>query len=164
MQQISKSQVLTIKLLFMKKYFVTGVLLNAGIIAANAQSYSLPELKEFTSNNEFVRGAMVIVAVYIVCRFMIEMIKTLLDYNIKSKLIKQGAPLEVIRQLVAPANRLHDQIYKWIAIFAAVGMGFIIIGSMPLRGPQSLAIMAFSLAIGYFIYQRFLKHYDEPNF
>lgn len=148
----------------MKRSFSVCVLLLTNVFTIEAQSFSLQELKEFTSNNEFVRGSLVIIGVFIVLRFLIETVKALLDYNIKSKLIRQGAPLEVIKQLTSPTNRLHDQIFKWIAIFAAVGMGFIIIGSIHLRGPQSLAIMAFSLAIGYFIYQRFLKHYDEPNF
>lgn len=147
----------------MKKIFsICGLFLGA-IERIQAQSFTLSEMKDFLSNNETMRGVLLIGGVYLAFRFVLDMIRMMLDHSIKIKLLNRSAQEDTIKYFLQPTNKSKDQVYKWIAIFGAVGLGFVIISSIMASGIQSLAIMAFSLAAGYFVYQRYLRQLDEHS-
>jgi hypothetical protein len=90
--------------------------------------------------------------------FIIVILKAILDFKLKSKMIEKGVSENAIIQMLQKFSKERKQdTAKWIAIFLSLGIGFFITHLFPPFGLHSLVIICFSLSLGFTGYFLFLK-------
>lgn len=94
--------------------------------------------------------------------FILAIVKRVMDYRLKNKIVEKGIPENVISSILQTNPKEDRNInIKWFAILAGMGTGLTIIYyTLPL-GIHSLAIMAFCIAAGFLGYFFFLKHPEK---
>jgi hypothetical protein len=90
--------------------------------------------------------------------FILTILKRLLEYRLKNKIVDKGIPESAVSSILNLNNSENKNInIKWFALLAGVGAGlFIVYYTQPL-GIHSLAIMSLSVAVsflGYYIFVR----------
>jgi hypothetical protein len=94
----------------------------------------------------------IVAVIYLISNWILQMMKTNLDYRLKSKLIDKDTAENIIVQLVRPFKKDNENgrtILQWFFILAGIGVGFTIIKYTRPYGVHSLAIMAFCIAAGF---------------
>ncbi len=94
--------------------------------------------------------------------FILALLKRMLDYRLKNKIVEKGnlSPLATSLLQASPEEDKNSNI-KWFAILTGLGAALTIIHyTLPL-GIHSLAIMAFSLAGSFLGYFLFLKQSES---
>lgn len=143
----------------MKKTTIIAILL-ATAVAAQAQDLSAP-LKQGSALELGFRIFAITVCLYLVGTFIITIVRMVLDYQLKSKMLDRGFPESELARLFKPGNNAARlSALKWFAVLAAVGFGLTIVTFTQPLGLHSLAIMAFSVATGYLVYAQFIKRTD----
>jgi hypothetical protein len=109
-------------------------------------------------NMEVFKISATIFFVGIIMVFMLVVLKRMLEFRLKNKIIDKGVSESVISSILKPNTTEEGSAnIKWFSIFAAIGIGLTIINyALPL-GVHSLAIMSFSIAAGFLGYHLFLK-------
>ena len=80
------------------------------------------------------------------------------DFRLKSKIVEKGVPDKVAEQLLhADHKDAKSQAIKWFLILAGIGLGLTIIDLTLPIGIHSVAIMAFSISLGFLGYYFFIK-------
>jgi hypothetical protein len=109
-------------------------------------------------NDEYFRIITAIFVLYLMITFIITIIKSILDFRLKSKMVDKGVADTVVEQFLQPQNKdAKTQAIKAFLILAGIGVGLMAINFTIPIGIHSFAIMAFSLALsflGYFFYLR----------
>ncbi len=138
----------------MKKFttFITAI---AIATTANAQSDANPHMAGHNGILEII-GTIGLVA--IVMFSILQMLKYLLDYRLKNKIIDKGISEELASSLLhVDPNESKNVNIKWFAILAGIGTALTIIYfTLPL-GVHSLAIMAFCISASFLGYYFFLR-------
>jgi hypothetical protein len=137
------------------KKTTTSIFTIAIATTASAQSNDSPLLTRHSPILE-VLGTIALVA--IVMFFILEMIKYLMNYRLKNKIIDKGVSGELASSLLRiDPNEVKNVNIKWFAILAGIGTALLIINyTLPL-GLHSLAIMAFCLSASFLGYYLFLR-------
>ena len=142
----------------MKKITTLSTLLVMAI-AVNAQENNAPgPIIDAGFMRELINISGVLVGMFLVGSFFLNIIRYFLDGKLKNKLIDKGTTENVVSQLLQPLkkdNKLEP--FKWFAILAGIGTGLLLINFTQPMGIHSLAIMSFSLAasfLGYYFYSR----------
>jgi hypothetical protein len=94
----------------------------------------------------------IIAAIYLISNWILQMMKTNLDYRLKSKILDKETAENIVVQLVQPNKKdlgNGKTILQWFYVLAGIGAGFTIIDFTRPYGVHSLAIMAFCLAAGF---------------
>jgi len=94
--------------------------------------------------------------------FILAIIRRIMDYRIKNKIIEKGIPENIVSSILqtSPKENRNTNI-KWFALLAGIGAGLTIIYyTLPL-GIHSLAIMAFCTAASFLGYYFFLKQSEK---
>jgi H+/Cl- antiporter ClcA len=94
--------------------------------------------------------------------FILAIIKRIMDYRIKNKIVEKGIPENIASSVLQtnPKENRNTNI-KWFALLAGIGIGLTIIHyTLPL-GIHSLAIMAFCIAASFLGYYFFLKQLEK---
>ena len=100
----------------------------------------------------------VLLALLIIATFLLTIIKNLLDYRIKHKLIDKGLPEEVITQFLRPpSDESQYAPVKWFTTLTGIGIGLLLVNYTQPMGLHSLAIMSFSIAAGFLGYYLFIR-------
>lgn len=125
-----------------------------GVIAANAQG-------GYTSMEDSINGEVfrVCATIFVVLAFMVfilAIIKRILEYRLKNKIVDKGIPENIVSSILQTnTSESGNMNIRWFAILAGLGAGLTIVNyTLPL-GIHSLAIMSFCIAIsflGYFFY------------
>ena len=109
-------------------------------------------------DREYVRIIATVFVLYLIITFIITIIKSILDFRLKSKMVDKGVSDTVVEQFLQPQNRdAKTQAIKAFLILAGIGVGLTAISFTIPIGIHSFAIMAFSIALsflGYFLYIR----------
>ncbi|MDP4148184.1 MAG: hypothetical protein Q8927_11295 [Bacteroidota bacterium] len=134
----------------MKKLLSTSAVLMISL-GAFAQ-----EDKEPLVNRQLIFDILNITAVvgiiYLLSNWILQIMKTNLDYRLKNKIIEKETAENIVSQLVQPARRDEGNgrtILQWFFILAGIGVGFTLVDFTQPFGLHSLAIMAFSIAAGF---------------
>lgn len=142
----------------MKKITTLSTLLVMAI-AVNAQENNAPgAIIDAGFMRELINISGVLVGMFLVGSFFLNIIRYFLDGKLKNKLIDKGTTENVVSQLLQPLkkdNKLEP--FKWFAILTGIGTGLLLINFTQPMGIHSLAIMSFSLAagfLGYYFYSR----------
>jgi len=91
--------------------------------------------------------------------FILAIIKRILEYRLKNKIVDKGIPESVITTLLESAKpEGKESNIKWFSLLAGLGAGLMIVNyTLPL-GFHSVAIMAFSISLSFLGYYFFLKN------
>ena len=139
----------------MKRILISTVILLAAF-CANAQD--LDPLRENARLYEIVGTSRLLGTILVYAISILLLIKLILDYRIKEKLIEKGASEAVISQLLSSVGKGGNYVnIKWFFIFAGlgIGLGFVYL-SRPI-GLHSLAIMSLCISLSFLGYYLFVR-------
>jgi hypothetical protein len=141
------------------KKITTFIITTAIASTANAQSDGSPNM---TGHNGVLEIIGTIALVAIVMFSILQMIKYLMDYRLKNKIIDKGISEELASSLLhVDPNESKNINIKWFAILAGLGTALTIIYyTLPL-GIHSLAIMAFCISASFLGYYLFLRKAEK---
>jgi FtsH-binding integral membrane protein len=140
----------------MKKAIIAAAILSS-TIAANAQDKQEPLIdRELVF--DMVHICAVVLVIYLISSFILQLIRQNLDYRLKSKIVEKETAENIVGQLVQsdktnPANT----ILQWFCTLMGIAIGFMIMTFTQPYGLHSLAIMAFSVAAGLGAYYLFTR-------
>jgi hypothetical protein len=140
----------------MKKAIIAAAILTSTIVA-NAQDKQEPLIdRELVF--DVVHICAVVLIIYLISSFILQLIRQNLDYRLKSKIIEKQTDEHVVGQLV-PADKTNpvNSILQWFCTLMGVAIGFLVMTLTQPFGLHSLAIMAFSVAAGLGIYYLFIR-------
>ena len=143
----------------MKKISIITALLTAAV-TAQAQDLTTP-LKQGSSLELGFRIFAITVCMYLIGTFIITIVKLVLDYQLKSRMIDRGFSEGDISRFFRPGNTaIRNTALKWFAVLAGVGFGLTIVTLSQPVGLHSLAIMAFCISAAFLVYAQFIKRSD----
>lgn len=116
----------------------------------------------FPLNMEVFRTCSIIFLLALVMVFVLSILKRLLEFRIKNKIVEKGLNENLVSSILKPDTREDGAInFKWFSILAGLGVGLTIVNyTLPL-GIHSLAIMSFSMAASFLGYHYFLKRVSK---
>lgn len=124
--------------------------------ALNAQAIDLPGGGSIDS--ELVKIGASILVLYLLTVFILSVIRTILDYRLRSRMVEKGVSDLVIEQFLQPRNKdAKTQAIKSFLIFLAIAIGLTIINFTTPFGIHSVAIMAFCISLGFLVYFYYLR-------
>ena len=121
-------------------------------LGAHAQSVT----NVFTDKNtfeEFVRNVVLLLMIYMVTSFILNMIKLFLNDRLKRKIVETGTSEAIAAQLLDSKKSDKENSLKWFFALAAIAVGLGVIGCYHMTDIYALMVIAFCLAVG------FLGHY-----
>lgn len=104
----------------------------------------------------FIRTIIVILLFYVATSFLLTLVRMLLNYRLKSKMILMGITSNEAEKMLKIGAENKDHAVKWFLLMLSGGIGFAVISSFPF-GWMSLAVLAFSLSLGFASYFIYLK-------
>jgi hypothetical protein len=140
----------------MKKIASISLILFAAVSANAQQNFqSFPD-REF--NSDFLHITGFLVGLFLFTSFFLSIIRLFLESRMKNRMIDKGVSETVVEQFLQPTNRdSKSSAMKWFIVSACIGLGLAAINlSLPL-GIHSVAIMAFSVALGFLGYYFYMK-------
>lgn len=124
---------------------------------ASAQDYDAP-VHSLLNDRQFMQIPFMVLIVYILASFILSIIRQILDYHVKTKLIEKNAPENIVIQILQANKReSRNSALKWFSLFAGAGVGLLLVSFFQPFGIHSLIIMAFSIAAGFFGHYFFTK-------
>lgn len=129
--------------------------MNATLIIING-SQSQPG--QYINEDVFKLCAAILVAV-LVMLFILFIFKMLLEHSIKRKIIEKGISEELAASVLSTKttdNQFDNS--RWFMVLAALAIGLILVWYTSPLGIHSLAILAFSLALGFLAHYLFIKY------
>jgi len=126
-------------------------------LAASAQDYDAPA-HSLLNDRQFMQIPLVILVIYLIAWFILSVVRQILDYHIKTKLIEKNTPENIVIQILQAGKReVGNSALKWFSLFIGAGVGLLLVSFFQPFGIHSLIIMAFSIAAGFFGYYYFTK-------
>jgi hypothetical protein len=140
----------------MKKIITLSILILTSLIGNAEGVYKLQDGKEIS--RQLIDIPASILAVYIVSIFLINVIKGILNYRLKYKMIDKGVSEDMIKLLLQPdQNDAKNQTIKSFFILAGLGIGVTITGFFQPFGIHSLVIIIFSLSLSFLAHYFYIK-------
>lgn len=104
----------------------------------------------------------VIFVIILVMRFIVLILKKMLDHKLKNKIIDQGVSKDLASSILqTESNSEKHTNIKWFAILIATGIGLFITDQYLPLGIHSFGIMTISIAIGFLAYSLYLNRFDK---
>jgi hypothetical protein len=140
----------------MKKAFFAAALLLSSIVA-NAEDNQEPLItRELV--NDMIHIIAVVLIIYLISSFILQLIRQNLDYRLKSRIIEKETAENIVGHLVHPdKTNPVNTLLQWFCTLVGIAVGFTIMAFSGPFGLHSLAIMAFSVAAGLGIYYLFIR-------
>jgi Na+/H+-translocating membrane pyrophosphatase len=140
----------------MKKAFIAAAILLTSIVA-NAQDKQEPLINRELIF-ELVNICAIVLVIYLISSFILQLIRQNLDYRLKSKIVEKETAENIVGQLVQPdKTNPVNTLLQWTCTLIGIAVGFTIIALTGPFGLHSLAIMAFSVAAGMGTYYLFIR-------
>lgn len=131
----------------MKKTLLALAILTS-TFAAYAQDKPEPLIDRGTIA-EMISLCGIVLVIYLISAFIIQLIRQNLDYRLKSKIVEKGTEEHIVHQLVTPDTKdVRSTILQWVCALIGIATGFTLMYFTQPVGLHSLAIMAFSVAAG----------------
>jgi drug/metabolite transporter (DMT)-like permease len=133
------------------KKIITTVFATMGIIIANAQGDS-------DLDRSIFNACAVIFVMLAVMGFILSIIKKIIDYRLKNKIVDKGISENIASSILqtTPHEGINANI-KWFAILAGIGAGLMLVNYTQPLGFHSVAIMAFSISLSFLGYYFFIR-------
>ncbi len=140
------------------KKAVTIILTQLTVQALNAQDgYNALQDKGFLS--DIMKSVAILLVFGLGASFIINIIKMILDYRLKNKMIEKGISENLASQFLKTGSK--NEVIKWFAILCGIGVGLILVSIFPPFGIQSLIMMVFSIAASFLIYYFYAKRSER---
>lgn len=112
------------------------------------------DITEPLVNRELIFGLVnicaIILVIYLVTNFILQIMRQNFDYRLKTKIIEKGTAEGIVNQLVEPEKKdKSNNVLEWFFVLAGIAVGFLLMKFTRPYGIHSLAIMAFSIAAGF---------------
>lgn len=134
------------------KKIITLTLLVSATLGAHAESSSNAIIDK-NSFEEFVRNIVILLMIYMVTSFILNIIKLFLNDRLKRKMVEAGTSEAIVTQLLDTKKSDNENSLKWFFALAAIAVGLGVIGCYHMTDIYALMTIAFCLAVG------FLGHY-----
>jgi Zn-dependent protease with chaperone function len=134
----------------MKKILTLTLLLSAAL-GAHAQS-STNAFTDSRTFEEFVRNVVILLMIYMVTSFILNMIKLFLNDRLKRKIVETGTSEAIVAQLLSTKKSDTEISLKWFFALAGIAVGLGIIGCFKMTDIYALAVIAFCVAFGFLAY------------
>ncbi len=103
-----------------------------------------------------------ILAVYIVSVFLISIVKAILNFRLRSRMIEKGVSIEIMNQLLQPdQSEAKKNAVKSFLVLSGIGLAVAINMFFLPVGIHSLVITIFCLAFSYLTYYFYLRRSDK---
>ena len=90
--------------------------------------------------------------------FILSLLRRVLDYRIKNRILDKGVPEEIASSILrSDTEQASDINFKWFSILTGMGLGLTVVSFTSPLGIHSLAIMSFSVALGFLAYHQYRK-------
>ncbi|HLK31351.1 MAG TPA: hypothetical protein VKT28_22420 [Puia sp.] len=144
----------------MKKAIVIFSALLVSITATAQTNFQSMYDREFNFDVLHITGTLI--GIYLVTSFLLTLVRLFLESRVKHKMIDKGVSETVVEQFLHPTTKdSRSAAMKWFIVSSCVGLGLAAINlSLPL-GIHSLAIMAFSISLGFLGYYFFMKKNNQ---
>ena len=140
----------------MKKTLIALVILSS-TLAAYAQDTHEP-LIDRSLVFSVVNICTIIMVIYLISAFILQLLRQNFDYHLKSKIIEKGTDQQIVSQLMQTDKpNPGNTILQWCCTLLGIAIGFTIMWLTQPFGLHSLAIMAFSVAAGLGTYYYFSR-------
>jgi hypothetical protein len=140
----------------MKKTLLALIILT-GTVAAYAQDGHEP-LIDRGLVFDLVNMCGIVLVIYLISAFILQLFRQNLDYRLKSKIVEKGTPENIVNQLIQPDKKdSRNMILQWLCTLAGIGVGFILMMVTEPIGLHSLAIMALCVMAGLGAYYYFTR-------
>ena len=106
---------------------------------------------------EMGRTFSIILLFALIMGFIITITRMILDYRIKRKMIERGISEELASKLLQTGKNAKNEALKWFLILLSIGSGFLLISLFKPLGLHSIAILSFSLAVGFITYYYLIR-------
>jgi hypothetical protein len=134
------------------KKTILAVAILASSIAAVAQDEHGP-LIDRGLIFDVVNMCGIILIIYLISAFILQLLRQNFDYRLKSKIVEKGTDEHIVDKLVQPEKKDQRNILlQWFCTLTGIAIGFLIMNFTQPFGLHSLAIMAFSVAAGLGVY------------
>lgn len=142
-------------MMYIKKILSIGTVVAVPLVSS-AQDTSVNPM--IAINEEVFNISATILVVILVMIFTISILKRMLEYRLKNKIVDSGITENIASALLQPDTQEDRTInIKWFSILAGIGTGLTIINyTLPL-GVHSMAIMSFSIAFSFLGYHYYLS-------
>ena len=108
-------------------------------------------------NQEVFNICATIFVVILVMVFILSVLKRMLDYRIKNRIVEKGVSEDLASSILRRDTGDGDLNIKWFSILAGIGIGLTLINyTLPL-GIHSIAIMSFAIAVSFLGYHQYVK-------
>ncbi|SRR5258706_12810727 len=139
------------------KKLITIIIATLTVVSLNAQG-DHDRQNYFSSDTPAFRAFTSIFAVALFMLFILTIMKRVFEYRLKNKVIDKGISENIISSILQKNDGEDKHInIKWFALLTGVGAGLTIVYYTQPLGIHSLAIMAFSVALGFLGYFFYLK-------
>jgi hypothetical protein len=112
---------------------------------------------EFGINEEVFKISLTIFVVILVMIFILSVLKRMLDYRIKNRIVERGISEDLASSLLRSETGEGNVNIKWFLILTGIGIGLTVVNyTLPL-GIHSIAIMSFTIAASFLGYHQYMK-------
>ncbi len=135
------------------KNVISIVAVIATPFVVTAQNTNTPTIDKEIFN---ICATILVIGIFMI--FILVIMKQIMDYRLKNKIVEKGMP-ENVASSILQMNPKEDRNIniKWFAILTGLGAGLTIVNyTLPL-GIHSLAIMAFSVSLSFLGYYFFVR-------
>jgi hypothetical protein len=146
----------------MKKIVVFTITTACSLFAHAEDGYGDTALFDRNTTLVITRALGVLLLTYLVGSIILNLVKMLLDYRLKHKLVDKGASEAIVSQLLQ-TNKKESRFnaLKWAIILCSIGIGLLLVSQIQPFGIYSLIILTFCLAGAFLAYYFLLKKSEE---
>lgn len=122
------------------------------------QGYSILEDQNFMA--ELLKSVAILLLFALIAGFFLNIIKMILDYRLKNKMLDKGISENLASQFLRTGNN-KNEIIKWFVILCGIGVGLVLVAVFPPFGIHSLIMMVFSLAASFLAYHLYANRSNK---
>jgi hypothetical protein len=137
------------------KKILSLIIMTALSSLAVAQGTNTPN--DMGINEDVFNISATIFVVILVMIFIVSVLKQMLDYRIKNRIVEKGVSENLASSILQSDTRSGEANIKWFSLLTGIGIGLMIVNyTLPL-GIHSIAIMSFTIAVSFLGYHQYLN-------
>lgn len=148
----------------MKKTFLFAAILMISLVTQAQEAAPYDPFRDKGFLDMFFKVSTVVLIIYLISTFLLNMVKQFLDYKLKRKMLDKDATETIVQQLLEPKRKdSRLTAIKWAVITGGLGLGFTAIQFFPPFGIHSVMIMCFCVSLSFLCYSYFIGKSDSKN-
>ena len=124
---------------------------------------SLQIYQDDYSDQLILKTTFIIAVLLLIMGFILKLLKTILDHNLKSKMLQKDLPESTISTILQKDhNSKKHKAVKWFLVLLGTGIGFLFVPRHVPLNIHAIAIIALSISCSFLCYSLYLK-FDEKK-